>query len=113
LQQQRDEELLSFVGCGRVARWFIFNPKNPNLGKFLRVIDWKLFIYFMAIWNVWMAFWIFYEHMVHLVFIWYIFSCFGIMYQEKSGSLGLRRFRMKKRMQKWFFLPNISTNKTF
>jgi hypothetical protein len=21
--------------CSRVARWYIFKPKNPNLGKFL------------------------------------------------------------------------------
>jgi hypothetical protein len=33
----------------RVARWFIYKPKNSNLGKFLRVIDCKMLIYFMDI----------------------------------------------------------------
>jgi hypothetical protein len=35
-----------------------------------------------------MTFRIFYDHLVHFLFIWYIFSCFGIMYQEKSGNPG-------------------------
>jgi hypothetical protein len=24
---------------GRVARWFVFKPKNPNLGKFWRALQ--------------------------------------------------------------------------
>jgi hypothetical protein len=36
----------------RVARWFIFKPKIPILGKFWRALDWKMLIYFMAIWNI-------------------------------------------------------------
>jgi hypothetical protein len=32
----------------RVARWHIFKPKNPNLGKFWRDLQWKMSIYFMA-----------------------------------------------------------------
>jgi hypothetical protein len=31
----------------RVARWFIFKPKNPNLGKFWRAFDVKMLIHFM------------------------------------------------------------------
>jgi hypothetical protein len=67
----------------RVARWFIFKPKIPiwvNFG------DWKLFIHFLAIWNILQTFGIFYGHLVHFVFIWYILSGFGIMCQEKSGN---------------------------
>jgi hypothetical protein len=63
-----------------------FQTKNPNLGKFWRVLDLKMLLYFMAIWNILQPFGIFYYHLVHFVFIWYIFSCFGIMYQEKSGN---------------------------
>jgi hypothetical protein len=29
-----------------------FQAKNPNLGKFLRALDWKMLKYFMAIWNI-------------------------------------------------------------
>jgi hypothetical protein len=28
----------------RVARWLVFNPKIPILGKFWRALDWKTFI---------------------------------------------------------------------
>jgi hypothetical protein len=62
--------------------------KNPNLGKFWRELDWKMFIYFMAIWNILWRFGIFYDHLVHFGFIGYIFTGCGIMYQEKSGNPG-------------------------
>jgi hypothetical protein len=63
-----------------------FHAKNPNLGKFWGVLDWKMLIHFKAICNTSPTFDIFYDHMVHFVFIWNIFSGFGIMYQEKSGN---------------------------
>jgi hypothetical protein len=50
-----------------------FQTKNSNLGKFLRALDWRMLIYFMAIWNFWLIFWIFYDHLAHFVFNWYIF----------------------------------------
>jgi hypothetical protein len=68
--------------ANRVARWFVFKPKIPIW------VDWKMFIYFMAIWNILRTLWIFYDHLVHWVFIWCTFSGFGIMYQEKSGNPG-------------------------
>jgi hypothetical protein len=67
-----------------------FQTENPKLGKFWRALDWKKFIYVMAIWNILWILGIFYDHLVHFVFIWYIFSGFGIMYQEKSGNPGSR-----------------------
>jgi hypothetical protein len=57
--------------------------KSPTLGKFWMALDWKMLIYFMAIWNILQTFEIFYDH---FVFFWSIFSGFGIMYQEKSGN---------------------------
>jgi hypothetical protein len=30
-----------FLFLSRVARWFVFKPKNPYLGKFWRALDWK------------------------------------------------------------------------
>jgi hypothetical protein len=68
-----------------------FQTKNPNLGKFLRALDWKVLIYFVAISNILWILGIFYDHLVQFVFIWYIFSDFGIMHQEKSGNPGLDR----------------------
>jgi hypothetical protein len=64
-----------------------FQTKDPHLGKFCRALDWKMLIYFMAIWNILPTFGIFYDHLVctfcvHLVH----FSRFGIKHQEKSGN---------------------------
>jgi hypothetical protein len=36
----------------RVARWQIFNTKNPDLGKFWRYLQWKLSVHFTAIWSI-------------------------------------------------------------
>jgi hypothetical protein len=63
-----------------------FQSKNPNLGKIWRSLDWKMFIYFIVIWNILLPLRIFNDHWVHFVFIWYIFYGFGIMCQEKSGN---------------------------
>jgi hypothetical protein len=49
------------------------NQKTNNLGKFWRALDWKMFIYFLAICNMLRMFGIIYDHLVHFVFIWYIF----------------------------------------
>jgi hypothetical protein len=56
-------------GCQMVY----YQTKNPNLTNFWRALDWKLLLYFMAIWNILRTFGIFYDHFVHFVFIWYIF----------------------------------------
>jgi hypothetical protein len=66
------------------ARWFIFRPKKNYLGKFWRVSQWKMLVYFMDIWSIFrpvdvLILWPF-------VVIWYIFPRFGILYQEKSGN---------------------------
>jgi hypothetical protein len=53
----------------------LFSNQNPNLGKFWRALDWKMLMYFMAIWNIFWTFWIFSDR-------------FGIMHQEKSGNPG-------------------------
>jgi hypothetical protein len=65
-----------------------FQTNNPNLGKFLRVLQWKMLVAVMAIWSIfwpWVKvpilcnFGILSGHLVH-------FSCFGILNQEKSGN---------------------------
>jgi hypothetical protein len=65
-----------------------FQTKNPNLGKCWRALDWKMFLDFMAIWNILWRFGIYYDHLLHFVLILVHFSGFGIMYQEKSGNPG-------------------------
>jgi hypothetical protein len=50
-----------FATSNQVCQMVCFQTKNPNLGKFFRVLNWKMLIY------------IFYDHLVHCVFIWYSF----------------------------------------
>jgi hypothetical protein len=59
--------------------------KNPYLGKFWRVLQWKMLIHFMAIWYILFPFGMFYGScyvLWHLV----VFSRFGKLHQEKSGN---------------------------
>jgi hypothetical protein len=73
-------------GCHMVY----LQTKNPNLGRFWRALDWKMFTY------------LFYGHLEYFInagyfmTIWYIFclhwvhfSSFGTMYPEKSGNPAL------------------------
>jgi hypothetical protein len=57
----------------RVARCFFIQTKNPNLGKFWKASDWKMLIYFMAIWNSLRTFGVFFRpsgtFCVHLVLL--------------------------------------------
>jgi hypothetical protein len=49
--------------CIRVARWF-----DPNLGKFWRVVQWKMLYYII----------LFYGHLNYFMAIWYIMWYFGL-----------------------------------
>jgi hypothetical protein len=66
----------------------IFSGKNPNLGKFLRVLEWKMLVYFGPSG-------IFYGNLKYFTGIGYILwsflihmyvSYFGLLSQEKSGN---------------------------
>jgi hypothetical protein len=76
----------------RVARWYIFIPKIPILGKFLMALEWKMLVYFMHIWNILRAFGICYGHLVILWQFCIYFPHFGILCQEKSGNPACCRF---------------------
>jgi hypothetical protein len=61
-----------------------FLTKNPNLGKFCRALDWKVLIYFMAIWNILQTFGIIYDPLVHFAFNLYIFSARSWYYARRK-----------------------------
>jgi hypothetical protein len=67
----------------RVARWHILKTKNPYFGKFWRVLQWKMLVYFMAIWSILRPFGIFY------VVTWYFFPFWYVLpikiWQPMSG----------------------------
>jgi hypothetical protein len=50
----------------------------PKIGYFLEGLEQKILVYF---WNILQPFGMFYGHLV-------FFSCFGVLYREKSGSHG-------------------------
>jgi hypothetical protein len=58
-------------GCQMVC----FQTKNPDLGKFWRVLQWKIFfehwVYLMAIGNILWTFGIFCGHLVYFAPFWY------------------------------------------
>jgi hypothetical protein len=45
----------------------IFLNRNPNLGKFWRVLQWKMLLYFKAVWYI-------YCYLVYFTVVWYISS---------------------------------------
>jgi hypothetical protein len=57
-----------------------FDTKNPNVGTFWRVLEYKIFVYVMKIWYILRLFGIFYWYLVHVMGIWYILWVFGICY---------------------------------
>jgi hypothetical protein len=67
---------INIFQSGNPAPDDIFSMKNPNLGKFSRVLQWKTLVpfcqlvYFAAYW----PFGIFCGHLVYFVVIWYIFG---------------------------------------
>jgi hypothetical protein len=63
----------------RVARCF-FQTRNPNLGKFLKALDWKMLKHFMDIWNILRTFGIFYGHLGYCVTTWNILCSFGTFF---------------------------------
>jgi hypothetical protein len=72
LRRRRRSVLHILSDLTRVARWYIFKPKNPHLGNFWRVLQWEMVVYFMNIWSILQSFVILYGHLVYFVKIWYI-----------------------------------------
>jgi hypothetical protein len=50
-----------------------FQPKNASVGRFRRVLQWKMFVYFTAAWSVLLPSGIFCGHLVYFIAIYGIF----------------------------------------
>jgi hypothetical protein len=71
----------------------IFQTKNPNWGKFGRVLQSKMLIYFMAIWStyftaIWYILWLFGIFYGYIVF----FPILGLLYHEKTDNHVLQSY---------------------
>jgi hypothetical protein len=75
-----------------------FQTKNPNLGKFWRVLLWKIIPYFMTIWSILRPLEIFFGHLVYFVEIWsfYPFWYFGPRKIWQSFPLQIPTYRYNK-----------------
>jgi hypothetical protein len=80
------KQSLSRQGYEQGCQMVCLQTKNPKLGKFGMVLQWKMLVYFMDTWSILPSFVMFYGHLVYV--IGYIFSSFGILYEEKSGNPG-------------------------
>jgi uncharacterized protein HemY len=70
------------------------------LGKFWRAQEWKMLIYYLALWNILQTFEIFYDHLVHFVFIWYIFSgLLRTIWQPCTNAYSFRSVRKTLRAE--------------
>jgi hypothetical protein len=79
-------KLTSEQGC----RMAYFQTKITNLGKFWRVLQWKMLVSYSHFGIFVCNFGVFYGHLVY-------FSRFGMLYQEKSGNPASEsQFRQKK-----------------
>jgi hypothetical protein len=61
-----------------------FQTKNSNLGKILRVLKWKIWLYFSTILNIFRSFGTIYGRLVY-------FSRFGMFGQRKIWQPWLKR----------------------
>jgi hypothetical protein len=65
-----------------------FQNKNTKLGKFCGVLQWNMLVNFMTIRSTLLPFRILYGFLVFFAVILVYFSCFGVLYPEKSGNPG-------------------------
>jgi hypothetical protein len=94
---------------GRVARWYISKPKNPYLGNFWRVLQWKMFVPILY------GHFLFYGHLAYFPPFRYIFPRFGILHPEISGNPGgemlfVNESTNEREREKVFFLEKIAAN---
>jgi hypothetical protein len=76
--QKRETKLWLVTGTmARLPDGVFSNPKIQNLGKFWRALEWKMLVYFMAIWNILLPFGVFYGHLEYVMAIWYFLWPFG------------------------------------
>jgi hypothetical protein len=69
-----------------------FQNKNPDLGKFCRVLQCKMLADYMAIWSILLIFgYILWQFGVGYGYLVYFYR-FGMLYQENSGNLALASF---------------------
>jgi hypothetical protein len=93
-----DDDIKIWPCFERGCQMVYFQTKNPILGKFWRVLQWKMLVYFVAIWSILRPFGILYDHLAYFSPFPYIFPYFGILHPEKSGNPGFEYHLHKGRL---------------
>jgi hypothetical protein len=72
--KQKKLLLMNFeVALNQGCQIVYFQTKNPKLGKFWRVLQWNMLVYFMTIWAMFRPFGLFMTlWYMYFVIIWYI-----------------------------------------
>jgi hypothetical protein len=66
--------------CWRIGRGCVGGLPDgiiPNFGKFWRVLQWKVLVYFCPF-GTFATIWYIFGHLVYFLVIWYIFWLFGV-----------------------------------
>jgi hypothetical protein len=66
---------LALFRCRQGCQMAYFQTKNPDLGKFWRLLQRKMLVYYMAVWSILWLFGIFCDQLVYFMVIWYILVC--------------------------------------
>jgi hypothetical protein len=99
IQKSSARGLLCGKGTGlktRVARWYIFQTKDPNSGKFWMAIKWKMFVYFMVIWNILQPLGVLYGILVYGNFVY--LTPFLVYCAKKNMATPLQTFMSHNRL---------------
>jgi hypothetical protein len=65
---------------------YVLSNQKFQFGKILEGLAMEDVVCYLAIWSTLLLFAIFCCLLVNFMVTWYIFSCFGMLYQEKSGN---------------------------
>jgi hypothetical protein len=89
-----------------------FQNKNTNLGKILRVLQWKMLVYFMAILSISRPFSIFCGNLVYFMVLWNIFPVLVCCTKKNLATLAPRPCKQIRRhahlFSFWLFLSLLS-----
>jgi hypothetical protein len=77
-----------------------FQTKNTNLGKFWKVLQWKMLVYFMAILVFLRPTVVFHGHLYAFVDIWYIFPNLVFCAKKNLATLVKRKKQLDGRRRR-------------
>jgi hypothetical protein len=90
----------SFTSGQQGCQMAYFQTKNPDMGKFLTVLQWKMLVYYVSIWYIFWLLGIFFGYLGKILAIWSSISRFGILYQENLATLTRRELQLKLKVAK-------------